>query len=95
MPTDAWIEDRDDDALASAPGVPRTVRDVSPRASRGPLTDDDGEAPVSRTRRAVTAEDFERIAMWAHRDVARVRCVEGYEGGVRLLIVPRGPSTSW
>jgi predicted phage baseplate assembly protein len=41
--------------------------------------------------RAVTADDFERIAMWAHPGVARVRCVEG-DGLVRLLVVPHGAS---
>jgi predicted phage baseplate assembly protein len=51
---------------------------------RGPLWLNTGQ-------RAVTAPDFERLAMEAAPDVARARCLEpAYPGGpVRLLVVPR------
>jgi predicted phage baseplate assembly protein len=51
---------------------------------------------VLRTRdRAVTAEDYEQLAMEAAYEVARVRCSEPAEGGdgaIRLLVVPEVPS---
>lgn len=49
--------------------------------------------------RAVTAADFERLAREASPDVARARCVyareadDGLAGSVRLVIVPRMPTT--
>jgi predicted phage baseplate assembly protein len=53
---------------------------VADAAVRGPLQ--------LRTRdRAVTAEDYERLAREAAPEVARVRCVEA-DGDVRVLVVP-------
>jgi predicted phage baseplate assembly protein len=59
--------------------------DLESAKLRGPLT--------LRTRdRAVTAEDYERVALEAAPEVARVRCVPAGEGadpgGVRVLVVP-------
>lgn len=86
------------------------VSDVSNR--RGALGGGDGETlenaklrgPIMlRTRhRAVTREDFERLAEAASPEVARARCVAagadgGEAGGVRVLIVPQvedGPNGS-
>lgn len=53
---------------------------------RGPLL-------LRTQQRAVTAEDYEHLALAAAREVARVRCVPagvngGEPGGVRVLLVP-------
>lgn len=49
---------------------------------RGPLS-------LRTSDRAVTAEDFERLAHEATEAVGRARCLPGDDGVVRVLIVPR------
>jgi predicted phage baseplate assembly protein len=56
-----------------------TVEDVK---VRGPLS-------LRTSDRAVTAEDFERLAHEATEAVGRARCLPGDDGSVRVLIVPR------
>lgn len=77
----------------SIPFVRRVTQPVAAAGGGDPESVDDvrrrGAHSVRSRDRAVTAEDFEVLAREASRDVARVRCLPGNDGTVRVVLVPR------
>ncbi len=63
------------------------AEDIENAKLRGPLS-------LRSRDRAVTAEDFEHLALQASHQVARARCIPGEPGMVQLLVVPDVPDVA-
>jgi predicted phage baseplate assembly protein len=48
-----------------------------------------GTYAIKNRDRAITAEDYESLALAASRRVARAKCVQGSDGNISLLLVPK------
>ncbi|TMA26708.1 MAG: putative baseplate assembly protein [Deltaproteobacteria bacterium] len=48
-----------------------------------------GTYAIKNRDRAITAEDYESLALAASRRVARAKCVQGSDGSISLLLVPK------
>jgi hypothetical protein len=48
-----------------------------------------GTFAIKNRDRAITAEDYESLALAASRRVARAKCVQGSDGSISLLLVPK------
>ncbi len=48
-----------------------------------------GSGAIKNRDRAITAEDYESLALSASRRVARARCVQASDGSISLLLVPK------
>ncbi|TMA45384.1 MAG: putative baseplate assembly protein [Deltaproteobacteria bacterium] len=48
-----------------------------------------GTYAIKNRDRAITSEDYESLALAASRRVARAKCVQGSDGSISLLLVPK------
>jgi hypothetical protein len=75
----AFVQSVDNPFPASGGADPETIEEAKQR----------GTYAIKNRDRAITSEDYEQLALAASRRVARAKCVQGSDGSISLLIVPK------
>ena len=75
----AFVQSVDNPFPASGGADPETIDEAKRR----------GTYAIKNRDRAITAEDYEQLALAASRRVARAKCVQASDGSISLLLVPK------
>src|SRR5207245_2219698 len=80
----AFVQGVTNPFAASGGADPETVEEAKRR----------GTYAIKNRDRAITAEDYEQLALAASRRVARAKCVQASDGSISLLLVPKAERES-